>query len=434
MTITPRVVAVLASAVLTAGGIAATTSSASGAESTTAKAAPTSFNFVSSAYGTRLYNKNNELVDSGRTAWSLVACTSQTGKTKKDHLAKVELPGGQLKVGPVTTKSQSVKTADGVKSVATTKVGDIVLASEGVGHLRIEGLKGVSVSSNENGKYAQKGAVDLLSIKAGVGGVELPLPFDPDDINPGQELTIPGLAKLRFLDTKGDTSSGEAWNNSVALEIKVLTGGPLEGQTLRVGSARTKLEDISPKGKVHGYGQAARAELLDGVVSSGRIAHQPLHCAGTDGKWKKNSVVGLNAGPIAVGAASGQARGVSEPGENLLAHTRARIADVRLTKNLKIGAVESYAKVEKVGGKYKKSSGVSVVRVVAGGDNVTKQINKAIKNQKSIRIPGIVKIVPNVVDKTKKSITVTALKIRLLGVAEPLSSTIKLANSQAKVS
>lgn len=435
MRTTSRVVAVLATAALTAGGLSAATSGAAVAESTATKASAKGFNFVSSAYGTRVFNRNNQLVDSGRTAWSLIACTSKTGKTDRDRLAEVSLPGNQLKVGPVTTKSQSVKTSNGVKSVATTTVGDIVLKSD-VGHLRIEGLKGVSEASNKNGSYHQKGAVDLLSIKAGLGGIEFPVPIDPDDIDPGQQIKIPGLAKLRFLDTKGKATKDESWNNSVALEIKVLTGGPLKGQTVRVGSARTKLEGISKKGKVHGYGEAARAKLLDGIVKSGRIAHQPLHCSGTDGKWKRNSVAGLKlpGQPVRIEAASGQARGISEPGKNLLAHTRARIAGVKLTNALKIGAVESYAKVVKKGGKYKKSSGISVLRVNAGGENWTKQINKAIKQQKSITIPGIAKITPNVVHKTKKSISVTALKIKLFKDVKPLNSTIRLANSEARIS
>lgn len=433
MRTTPRVVAVLATAALTAGGLAATTSGATGAEPSTTKTA-SNYNFVASSYGTRVYNENNDLVDSGRTAWSLVACTSHTGRTNKDHLAKVELPGKQLSVGPVTTKARSVKTSKGVKSVATTTVGDIVLKAQGIGHLRIEGLKGISESKNVNGKYGQQGSVDLAGIKAGVGGVELPIPFNPKDINPGQELKIPGLAKLRFLHNKGGTTKNRAWNSSVALEIKVLAAGPLQGQTVRVGQARTKLDGLKRKGKVHGYGQAARASLLDDVVNSGRLAHQPLKCTGTNGKWRKSHVAGVDLGEIALGAATGEARGVVEKGKNLLAHTRSRIAGAKLTKDLRIGAVESWAKVVKKGGKYKKSSGVSVVRVTANGKNITKQINKAIKNQKSIRIPGIAKITPNVVKKTKKSVTVTALEIKLLDVAKPLSSTIRLANSQAKVS
>lgn len=428
-----KAVAVLATAALTAGGLAATTTGASSAEPSADRASAKRFNFISSAYGTRVYNKNGNLVDSGRTAWSFIACTSKTGKTKKDHLVQAKLPGNQLKIGAVTTNAKSRKIKGGVKSVATTKVGDIVL-NGGVGSLKIEGLKGTSTTSYKGGKYHQKGGVDLLGIKAVVGGIPINLPFDPDDINPGQELRIPGLAKLRFLDTKGKVKKDEAHNNSVALEIKVLTGGPLKGQTVRVGSARTKLESIAKKGKLHGYGQAARAKLLNGVISSGRIAHRPMPCVGTDGKWKRNTTAGVNVPglPVRVGAASGQARGVLEPGKNPVSHTRARIAEVRLA-SLKIGAVESWAKVTRKGNKYKKRSGVSVVRVQAGGRNWTKAINKAIKNQKSITIPGIAKITPNVVKKGKKSITVTALKIDLLKVAKPLRSTIRLANSQAKV-
>lgn len=428
-----KAVAVMATAALTAGGLAATTTGASGAEPAADRASAKRFNFIASAYGTRVFNRNGDLVDSGRTAWSFIGCTSKPGKTKRDHLVKAELPGNQLKIGAVTTQAKSRKIKGGAKSVAVTKVGDIVLRA-GLGSLKIEGLKGTSTTSYKGGKYHQKGDVDLLGIKAVVGGIELNLPFNPDNISPGQEFLIPGLAKLRFLDTKGKVKKDEAHNNSVALEIKVLTGGPLKGQTVRVGSARTKLESISKHGKLGGYGQAARAKLLDGVVSTGRIGHQPMPCVGTDGKWKRNSVAGVHIpGLIRVGAASGQARGVLEAGKAPVAHTRARIAGLKLGTALRIGAVESWAKVTKKGKKYKKRSGVSVVRVQAGGKNWTKAINKAIKKQKSIKIPGIAKISANVVKKTKKSITVTALKIKLLDVAEPLSSTIHLATSKAKI-
>ncbi|UYM04718.1 choice-of-anchor P family protein [Solicola gregarius] len=432
MRATSKVVATLAATALTVGGLAAATTSATGATSPSDRASAKRFNFISSAYGTRVYNKNGDLVDSGRTAWSLIACTSKTGKTDRDHLAKVELPGGQLSIGPVTTKARSVETKNGAKSVSTTKVGAIVLKASGIGSLKIEGLTGTSESSYANGKYAQKGSVDLLGIKAVLAGIEVPLPFNPDDINPGQEFLIPGLAKLRFLDNNGRVGSNVASNNSVALEIKVLTGGPLKGQTVRVGYARTKLEGIPKHGRVGGYGEAAHSELLDGVVSTGRVGYQKLSCTGTNGKWERNSVAGLKVpgAPVRIGAASGQARGTL--GKSPVAHTRARIADVKLTNNLKIGAIESYAKVTKKNGKYKKTSGVSVLRVRAGGENVTKQINKAIKNQKSITIPGIAKITPNVVKKKKRSISVTGLKITLLDVAKPLSSAIYLANSEAK--
>ena len=435
MRLISKTVAVMATAALTAGGLAATTTGAASAENSAERASAKRFNFISSAYGTRVYNKNGNLVDSGRTAWSFIACTSKTGKTKRDHLVQAKLPGSQLKVGGVTTNAKTRSIKGGVRSLAETKVGDIVVKAP-IGSLKIEGLKGKSQTTYKNGKYSQKGSVDLLGIKASLGGVNFPLPgFDPDNINPGQEIKIPGLVKLRFLDTKGKVKSDEAHNNSVALEIKLLTGGPLKGQTVRVGSARTKLEGIAKKGKLHGYGQAARAKLLNGVVSSGRIGHRPMPCVGTDGKWKRNSVAGLNIPglPIRVGAASGQANGRLEPGKKPVSHTRARIAEVKLTNALKIGAVESWAKVVKNGKKYKKRSGVNVVRVQAGGRNWTKQINRAIKKNRSITIPGIAKITPNVVKKKRKSVSVTALRIRLLDVAKPLRSTIHLANSNARI-
>ncbi|MGH3357506.1 MAG: choice-of-anchor P family protein, partial [Nocardioidaceae bacterium] len=138
-------VALGASALLTAGALAAPAAGTATPESA-ATSADKRFNFVASAYGTRVYNPDGDLVDSGRTAWSFVACTSETGKDKTDHLAQVDLPGDLLEVSPVTTRSRSVKLAGGVKSVANTKVGEIRLGAEGLGSLHIEGLSGTSES------------------------------------------------------------------------------------------------------------------------------------------------------------------------------------------------------------------------------------------------------------------------------------------------
>ena len=432
-----KAVTVVATVALTAGGLAATTTSASSAEGSgdgSGDRAGKRFNFVSSAYGTRVFNKNGNLVDSGRTAWSFLACTTKAGVTKKDHLAAVELPGKQLKIGGVTTNAKTRKIKGGVKSVATTRVGDISLRAAPGLRLKIDGLKGVSTTSYKNGRFRQKGDVNLLGIKAVVAGQEINLPINPDNISAGQTIKIPGLARLRFLRTGGKVMQDEARNNSVALEIKVLAGGPLKGQTVRVGSARTRLEGVAKKGMLRGFGQAARADLLDGVVSTGRIGHRPMPCVGTDGKWKRNSVASVNVPglPVRIGAASGQVRGQLQPGKAPMSHTRARIAGIRLS-DLRIGAVQSWAKVTKKGKKYRKVSGARVLNVRAGGRNWTKAINRAINQQKSIRIPGIATITPNVVKKNPKSVRVTALRIRLLDVAKPLRSTIHLATSSARI-
>ncbi|MDN5852422.1 MAG: hypothetical protein L0K86_06150 [Actinomycetia bacterium] len=434
MRVISKAVAVMATAALTAGGLAATTTSASGAQPSGERASAKRFNFIASAYGTRVYNKNNSLVDSGRTAWALISCTSKTGKTKKDRLVEAELPGDQLKIGAITTKAKSRKVKRGVRATAVTRVGDIELKAGPGLSLNIEGLRGTSKSTYRGGKYSQKGAVDLLGINAKVGGVKLPIPFNPNDISPGQELRIPGLAKLSFLDTNGKANKNMARNSSVALEIKVLAAGPLKGQTVRVGSSHTKLQQIAKHGTLRGYGQAARADLLNKVVKSGRIGHQPMPCAGTNGRWKRSSLAGVNVpGVVRVGAASGQANGRLKPGKAPLARTRARIANVKLGPSLQIGAVKSWARVAKHGKKYRKGSGVEIVGVKANGRNWTKAINRAIKQQKSIRIPGIAKITPNVVRKHRKSIKVTALKITLLKVAKPLRSNIYLATSKARI-
>jgi len=434
MRLISKAVAVTATAALTAGGLAATTTSATGADHSADRASAKRFNFIASAYGTRVYNKNNSLVDSGRTAWALVACTSKAGKTNKDRLVEAKLPGNQLKIGAITTNAKTRKIKGGVRSTATTRVGDIALRGGPGLSLKIQGLKGISQSSYKGGKYHQKGSVDMLGIKAVVGGSEIPIPFNPKNISPGQELRIPGLAKLSFLDTNGKANKNMARNSSVALEIKVLAPGPLKGQTVRVGSSHTKLEQISKQGTLRGFGQAARADLLDKVVKTGRIGHQPMPCGGTSGNWKRTSLAGVNVpGVIRVGAASGQANGRLKPGKAPLARTRARIAKVKLGPSLQIGAVMSWARVAKHGKKYRKGSGVKVVGVKVNGRNWTKPINRAIKQQKSITIPGIAKITPNVVKKHRKTITVTALRIRLLNVAKPLRSNVYLATSRARI-
>src|SRR5690606_4242148 len=98
----------------------------------------------------------------------------------------------------------------------------------------------------------------------------------------------------------------------------------------------------------------------------GRIGHQWMPCAGTNGRWKRTAVAGVNVPTLLrVGAASGQANGRLKPGKAPLSRTRARIANVKLGNSLEIGAVQSWARVAKHGKKYKKGSGVKVLQVKA---------------------------------------------------------------------
>lgn len=391
--------------------------------------------FSGGAYATRVYNPEGQIVGSGRTAFAPF-CASQTGKTSQNQLASIT-PTPGIEVSGARSSVRSMKTKNGAKTVAVNKIGNVVIGNEAVGSLVIKGVQATSTAQDSGGTYRQHGAARILSINATLAGAPLPEIELPN--TPGQVLTVPGVATLTFLQSEGAATAKRAHNNTVGLKVKVLLPIPgLQGETVRLANSTAAIAGPNAGAVLSGSGVAASGSLLNGTVKTGQLANQPVGCFGTQGKWKHNSAAEVTPPGAVLGteAAVGRANGLTKPGANPSAQTRARIAGVKLPGGLNIRAVESHAKTvrTKAGGKftYVRTGGSQILGVTANGTNYTKQINKAAQQGKSLTIPGVAVITPNDVRKTKTSISVIALSIKLLQ-GTPGRSHVNLAISKAGV-
>lgn len=442
---TKTIVSVTASLALAAGAFASTGVAGAATSDDGAKATQSKYAFKASSYGSRLFNNEGQIIESGKTSWSIIGCTNQLGLRKTGKLAAADL-GGSLKVGAVTTTAGTIRQGGGgAKSQSTSRIASVGLALPGTPPglrtgLSIEGIKSVSYAQNNAGSYSQGGSVSIASINAQLAGVSLPIPIgDLSDVSPGEGVTIPGLAKLTFFTTQGKATKTMATNKSTALELKVLAPVPeIGGTTLRLGSAFTHIDENSPNGLLGGYGSAANGSLLDGLVKTSRVGYQILPCQGTDGKWITNPTAEVNLPGLKIAAGKGSTFGITSATKQV-ARARGRIGGVTLAGGeLRIGAVQSQANVVRAKNKkgvftVTKTGASKILSVKAGGEDYADALNEAAQNQESLTIPGLATLTPNYTQRGPKKITVTGLRIELLPDVDPLRSVVNLANSSARL-
>ena len=148
-------------------------------------------------------------------------------------------------------------------------------------------------------------------------------------------------------------------------------------------------------------------------------------CTGTNGEWRSESgeatqQPGIETSEAAVGALGDQL-GAGEA----VARTRAHTSRVSLGDgSIVISNIRSQANVVRDGGSY--------LRTAKGSDIGTLRIDgeeHALPDPgRSLRIPGVAVIIPEVVNRTAHSITVVGLRVRLLDGSE-VQSVVDIAKS-----
>ncbi len=370
-----------------------------------------------SAFGSRL--QGGEIpAESGRTAFSYLGCTKNP-RMDSNHLAAIDV-GDFGTVSGITSKSWTTVSGSKMASNSTTKIGAIELG-QGDAKLVIEGVTLRTRAWHDDSGFHTSGSAKILTIKAKVGGVEVPIPASP---TPGQHIEIPGLAEITILGGTSSRSAHHAQITRRALRIELS-----DGSTLTVGSARSGINDEAPAGLLGGWGRAASADLLESAVTTGNIAVQPLKCVGTDGEWHNNHTAGIDVpGVLEIGAASGAAKGMQRDPSYAYAHTRGRIAYVMLSDQLEIGGIEAHARVSKTNGKLTKSTRGTTVAYIKVGD---KSYNVPDPGQ-TLEIPGIAKIEVNKQYPGKYGIRVVAVEVTLLE-GSPAESVVNLGEAFARI-
>lgn len=259
-------------------GALATALLAVGMGSAPAVAGPkTDFAFNYSAFGTAI--SGNAAVHSGPTART-VACTRHSGMAKHNSLADLTVPD-LVEVGGVDSRGY---TYDG-KTTGVLSRNTIASVSLLGGTISATGLRAQVRSWHNDGAFHNNVKTSLGKLV--INGSEV----DLHGVN--QKIDIPGVGTLVVNQHHRWIRDGGAGGTANVLKLR-LTDGTL----IRIGHAWNRIDGNAVNGTFWGEGWATRVKALDGTVTSGATAFQPIPCVGTRSKLRENTTAAVNLGGV----------------------------------------------------------------------------------------------------------------------------------------
>jgi hypothetical protein len=284
----------LAAAVVLAGGVFAQAPAAS------AKALETGYQ--GSAYGTQV--NVDSVVQSGRSALSVLGCVSQPGVQQANTAVSVNAPPA-LTTGTLDTSAASQTTATGVATVASSNVQSVSLLS---GLVSASAVTSVSTTSRDN----STGALSVSSAGtqfAGLSVAGVPVGSTPA---PNTKITLPGVGYVLLNQQTSSIGAVSANMTVIGIHVVVTISTPLAdaGTQIYVGYATSSLS-IPVRGLLGGVGYGASAHV-GGNVIAGEEFPQPMPCLGTHGNTLTNSAASVTVpGVLATGTVTDTANGTA---------------------------------------------------------------------------------------------------------------------------
>jgi hypothetical protein len=412
-----RCAAVGAVVASTLGGVAATPATGGPAP----RAVKTAFALQSFAYGTRQQGNDQ---NSGKTALTVVSCTSLAGLSHVNQSLGVAPPSGIAAINGVRSHSWTTAHQGTVSSWSSNKIHSVVLAHLPAGTLKLSGIVARSHVWHDAQGYHSDGTTSLGSIKLDTAGgvVSFPVPL------PGQTVTVPGVGSIKR-GNPGETADGKhATANSNAL---VLTQDS-SGSKTNIAHATARI-DANPHGGIfRGSAYSSRLTALDGTVRSGPTSLKLMPCTGTRGQLLTTSTASDSIPSI--GTINGQHSGVKgahHKNGSASGLTRNRVDKAHLVGGaLVISNIRAVAHVTMTaGGKWLKSAaGTKVGKIKFNGQTLATP-----EPGQPLTIPGVAVIFYKDVHKGKHGLAVNALKIRWLYQAAG-HTTMLLGHAQLKIS
>jgi hypothetical protein len=426
--------AVLACGTVFAGGAVVTTAPAQAAQTVT------NYAFNGSAYGTHV-SVNPLGVKSGPTAFSYLGCTRLTGVVRERSVLAVNAPNepAVLSVGAVDSVSRTYRMVGGrVGMRSNNRVAKVVLGDPTGLNITIQGLRTKSDAyATKDGKFHAQSSFSSVDISANLPDG----PLDPlEDLLNGagatindllmqlmaavnNNIVIPGLGRIALGRTQNRIYAGHAISNAIALRVKLFgpngveDATPVDDVNIIIGRSRSRIARDVPSGVMIGNAHALDISALDGTATLGPFGERPLPCEGTRGKIKSYSVAGanlLNQNVIGAGAATARVYGVQKDNGYIKAWTEGRVANVTLASgdnSLQITGIVGRvnAVVTKNGNLYRSIAGSQILSIKSG--DTTYAVPKP---DMPLVIPGVAKIEVFVTTRTKRTITVVAVKVTLL--------------------
>jgi len=425
--------AVAACGTVFAGGTVITTAPAQAAQTIT------NYAFNGSAYGTHV-SVNPLGVKSGPTAFSYLGCTRLTGILRERSVLAVNAPNepAVLSVGAVDSVSRTYRMVGGrVGMRSNNRVAKVVLGDPNGINITIQGLRTKSDAyATKDGKLHAQSSFSSVDISANLPDQLAPL---EDLLNKAgasintllaqlmkaadNNIVIPGLGRIALGRTQNRVYTNHAISNAISLRVKLFGPNGVEDNTpvddvnLIIGRSRSRIAREVPNGVMIGNGHAIDISALDGTATLGPFGERPLPCEGTRGKVKEYSVVGtnlLNASVIGAGVGSGRVYGIQKADGSIKAWTEGRIASVTLgagDSSLKLTGIVGRANaiLTKNGNLYRSRTGSQILSITANGTSYPVPVPGTI-----LEIPGVAKIQTFLTQRTKRTITVTAVRVTLL--------------------
>jgi hypothetical protein len=284
-----------------------------------ASASAREIGFQGSAYGTSV--NVGGIVKSGRSALSVLGCTSQVGVTHTNTAADVN--AAVLTTGTIDTSTASEATATGVASTSSTTVQGVSILG---GLVKATALKSVSTTSRDNStKKLSTSADGTTFTNLTVAGV-------PITVQPGANTTIalPGVGEVILNQQTGHVGSNTAGLTVIAIHVIVNITTPLapKGTQIIVSYANSGLGGPFG-GLLSGLSYAASANVLGSTVLVGQVFPQPLACFGTGGATRTNGGALVSVPPVVIsGTAADTAEGTA--GKHPSAETSSTIQGLNL--------------------------------------------------------------------------------------------------------
>jgi hypothetical protein len=375
------------------------------AESAAGHRVPTEFAFGASGFGTRIRGGDIP-VASGDTAWRATGCTNAAGVDKSNEEAQVTIPGLGT-INGLKTRVWTTKHGHRYASHASHEIANITLVESAIGSLALSGIKTTAHAIHSPSGYHTRTTAEVLKLvlTPPVGDpIEIPIPA------PGDVINVPGFP-LRI--SMGAIHEHTGAHSATARASGLLVTLTQTHTLVRIASSRARIAEGVRKGLFSGYSDGLSATALnvgdDSIVRVGRTPLMTMPCQGTDGLIKERPTVGVNIpGALVVGAVTTRQRG-KQTNRGGRGFEEAKIASVNLGDQIQIDAITARVNVIRKGRKVIRNiKGTSALGITVNGETQT------IPPLGVLEIPGLVKIEQNVVERTRNSIGVIALRLTLL--------------------
>lgn len=432
------------------------------------QAAPvkTDYGFQTHAYGTRV-TSNTVALNMSRSAFSWIGCTRKAGlnptnlPTAGNYLAASNSPSNPwVRLGAVSTANRTFKNKSGTGNEAVSKIADLTLTgpspSEGVPgpSFALEGLVTKARTWAKDGKLhgaTKLNSLDLqLTLPEGTP-VDEPLGQLLDVVDEGigavtdllQEVTgnaidVPGLGTIRLGRERVIVKKNYALARSTSLIIDLAGAdaqvGTADDSRVLVGHSQARINRNLPNALMTGHGYPLELSVADDLVGIGKVGLEVLPCRGTGGKVLGEHLPAQDVldGALELGTLTSQVFGDFGGDGTSDAWTLGKVTRVALgsgDQRVELAGIIGVARVHRKanGALVRSTRGTSIGSFTIGGEE-----QKLPVNSEPVELPGLGLIQFNVVEKSRKGIRLTAVRITL-NPGESSTTVINLGNARTEI-